>query len=68
VIEDPDAASPQLRASLEGEVDFFDAVALGTRTEFRLGASRTSTEQETLAGVHHRSLVFRFRIRCATVI
>jgi len=42
--------------AVEREIDFFDSVALGTRTERRFSAGRPAAEQDGIAWIHFFSL------------
>ena len=46
VVEHADAATAVDGVTLEREVDFLDAVALGARAELGLGARRAAAEQD----------------------
>ena len=48
VIEDADAAPARVGVAVEGEVDFFDAVALGAFAERGFGAGGGATEQDAV--------------------
>src|SRR4051812_49160006 len=52
VIEHANAAAARLGVTFEGEVHFFDAVALGAAAELRLGAGRRAAEQDVVGLVH----------------
>ena len=52
MIEHADAAAADILVSVEGEVHFFDAVALGAGAELGLGAGRGAAEEDEVCFVH----------------
>src|SRR3954463_5537524 len=52
MIEHPDAAPARFGVAFEGEVHFFDAVALGARAELCFGARSRAAEKDEIDLVH----------------